>query len=70
MISGRTSHQCKKFYFSCKKKLKLDAIVEEFNKVRMRVFFKLGQCCSGLTRWRVLTFMSLYYKENVSNWVN
>lgn len=34
-VGTKTHHQCKSFYFNCRKKLGLDLLVQEYNKVRI-----------------------------------
>jgi hypothetical protein len=50
--SNKTQHQCKNFYFNYRKKLGLDNLVQEYNKVHFSCILKRnyltlykGHCC-------------------------
>ncbi|EEB13721.1 hypothetical protein Phum_PHUM254210 [Pediculus humanus corporis] len=36
-VGSKTHHQCKSFYFNCRKKLGLDLLVQEYNKVNLSI---------------------------------
>lgn len=41
-VGTKTHHQCKSFYFNCRKKLGLDLLVQEYNKVYILIKFFNG----------------------------
>lgn len=42
--SNKTQHQCKNFYFNYRKKLGLDNLVQEYNKVHSHYILKRNYC--------------------------